>query len=75
MYIEHSEVCKFIYGVNKETKNFIETNFNTIRNGFINEGLITYVVKCDFDGIMLLEELYFQALGRNHANRVISVQL
>ncbi len=59
MYIEHSEVYKFIFGANKETRYFIETNFNTIRNGFINEGLITHDVKCDFDGIIMLEELYF----------------
>ena len=42
LYIEHSEVLQFMFSVNKETRKFLESNFITIRNGFVNEGLITF---------------------------------
>ena len=42
LYIEHPEVLQFMFSVNKETRKFLESNFITIRNGFVNEGLITF---------------------------------
>ena len=42
MYIEHPEVLNFMFCVNIETRTFLQNDFITINNGFINEGLITY---------------------------------
>ncbi len=42
MYVEHPEVYKFIFAINKNTRFFFQKNFITIQNGFVNEGLITY---------------------------------
>jgi hypothetical protein len=42
MYVEHEDVLKFIFAVNKQTRAYLTQNFSTIQNGFINEGLITY---------------------------------
>ena len=42
MYIEYPEVLNFMFCVNKDTRIFIQNNFISINNGFINEGLITY---------------------------------
>ena len=40
MYIEHQDAYKFMFSVNKAARSFIIINFNTVRNGFVNEGLI-----------------------------------
>ena len=45
MYVDRQEVLQFIFDVNKKARNFLEQNFITIRNGFINEGLIHYNFK------------------------------
>ena len=45
MFVEHQDVLKFMFAVNKQTRAYLTQNFSTIQNGFINEGLITY----DFD--------------------------
>ncbi len=42
MYVEHPEVLKKMFEVNIEARSYIENNFITIRNGFINNGLIIY---------------------------------
>jgi hypothetical protein len=42
MFVEYLNACEMMFFVNKETRNFVQSNFVTIRNGFINEGLITY---------------------------------
>jgi hypothetical protein len=49
MHVEREAVCKFMFSVNKEARMFLLNNFITVRNGFINEGLITYVLKSDFN--------------------------
>jgi hypothetical protein len=52
MYVEREEVLKFMFTVNKSTRAFLEHNFITIRNGFINEGLIPF-------NFMIGSESYF----------------
>jgi len=42
MNVDYEEVQKFMFALNKETRSFLEDNFIIIRNGFVNEGLITY---------------------------------
>lgn len=41
MYIEYTEVLNFMFSINKEMRSFLQNNFITVKNGFINEGLIT----------------------------------
>ena len=72
MYVEHPEVLNKLFSVNRETRSLIENNFISIRNGFINEGLITYQLRCDLFHIEKLETLYFEALKRNISNRVLT---
>ena len=42
MHVEHKDVCKYMFALNKEARAFIQQNYNDIRNGFINEGLIDF---------------------------------
>ena len=42
MNVDYEEAQKFMFALNKETRCFLEDNFIIIRNGFVNEGLITY---------------------------------
>jgi hypothetical protein len=42
MYVDRPEVYKFMFTLNKEARKFLQENFITIINGFVNEGLITY---------------------------------
>jgi hypothetical protein len=42
MNVEHQEVLKYIFKVNRATRSYLENKFIAIRNGFINAGLITY---------------------------------
>jgi hypothetical protein len=42
MYVDQSEVYKTMFTLNKETRKFLQDNFITVRNGFVNEGLITH---------------------------------
>lgn len=78
MFIEYEEISNFM-SINKETAKFFKQNFILIRNGFINEGLIDFCFDGDplkqFSNYDQLEKLYFQALKRNIANRIISVDL
>ena len=43
IFVDYEEVLKFMHAVNKESRVFIEKNYISIQNGFINEGLIPYV--------------------------------
>jgi hypothetical protein len=45
MNIEYQEVLSYMFAVNKKTRSYILNNFLTIRNGFINAGVITYQLK------------------------------
>ena len=58
IFVEYLNVCEFMYSVNLETRNFVQRNFITIRNGFINEGLITYELSDYFNYMEELEKLY-----------------
>ena len=58
-HVEHQEVLKFMFSLNKEARTFLQNNFLTIRNEFINDGLITYSLKNDFNSYEQLEKLYF----------------
>jgi hypothetical protein len=64
-----------MFTINKEGRLFLQNNFITIHNGFINEGLNTYEWKYDFNGSMLIERLYKSALTRNIRNRVITLSI
>ena len=49
MYVERSQVLEFMFGVNKETRSFLFQHFISIKNGFINEGLIEYDLDCNYN--------------------------
>ena len=42
MYVQHQEILKFMFAVNKDTRGFLQHNFTTILNGLNNRGLIPY---------------------------------
>ena len=42
MYVYKPDVHEFMFTLNKEARKFLQDNFITVRNGFVNEGLITY---------------------------------
>ncbi len=42
MFVDHIAVKKFMYHLTKETRSFLKINFIIIKNGFINDGLITH---------------------------------
>jgi hypothetical protein len=48
MYVDHPEVYKFMFTLNKEARKFLQDNFISVRNEFVNKGLITYELKHDF---------------------------
>jgi hypothetical protein len=49
MHLYYQDAYKFMFSVNKEGRYFLQKNFITIRNGFINDGLIPFTLECDFD--------------------------
>lgn len=36
MYVDYPEVLTYMCALNRETRSYIEKNFNTFRKGFIN---------------------------------------
>jgi hypothetical protein len=42
MFVDHQQILKFMYTCNKKTRAFLYNNYLTIRNGFINDGLIPF---------------------------------
>jgi hypothetical protein len=48
-----------MFGVNRAARTFLEEESTTIRNGFVNDGLIDYQVIPCFYGFEKLERLYF----------------
>ncbi len=52
MHVEYEKAFKFIFSINKEGRSFFLKKFITIRNGFINYGLIPYELECKFNGLM-----------------------
>ena len=41
--IEYPQALEFLFSVNKMARRFLFKYLNTIKNGFDNEGLITYI--------------------------------
>ncbi len=64
-----------MFEVNRAARNFLLNNSMTVRNGFINEGLIVYEIENNFNGYEQLERIYFQALKRNIRNRFITLAI
>ncbi len=64
MHLKHFDACKFMFTVNREMRTFLKDNIDIIQNGFINDGLIVYDFKNDYNSYQELERLYFQALKR-----------
>jgi hypothetical protein len=42
MHVEQEDAYKFMFGLNKDARKFILDNFITVRNGFVNDGLIDF---------------------------------
>ncbi len=59
MFVKYQSACQFLYGVNKATREFLENNCNSIKNGFMNDGLIYYDFTGDLTNYAQLEKLYF----------------
>ena len=59
MYVERSQALEFMFFVNKEARAFLHQHFVSIKNGFINEGLIVHRLSSNFNGYEKLERLYF----------------
>lgn len=49
MNIEREEIMKFMFAVNKVMRNFVNTKYIKIQNGFTNEGLVTYKLESNFN--------------------------
>ncbi len=68
-----------MYSVNTDARTFLSNNFITLRNGFENNGLITYNFELGSDDQLnqfhKLEKLYFKALERNIGNRILTINL
>ncbi len=58
-HIEYEDSLKFMFTLNKDGRKFLVHHFKTVKNGFENEGLITYLIDFDhIDGVRLIEKLY-----------------
>lgn len=75
MHVDYSYACNFMFGLNKESRNFVEDNSNSIRNGYVNDGLITYELPLTYTGFELLQTLYLEALKRNINNRALTLEI
>ncbi len=64
-----------MFAINKEGRSFLRNNFITIRNGFQNDGLVTFACEYTFNDLLNLEKLYFSALNRNIGNRVLTLSI
>ena len=79
MYVDHQQVFEFMFACNKKARAFLQHNYLTIRNGFVNDGLIPYCYDDDsykeFYHSEQIEKLYLQALTRNIENRVLTISI
>lgn len=46
MFVKHLDAINFMFALNKSARGFIQDNYVTVRNGFVNEGLIEYELDC-----------------------------
>jgi hypothetical protein len=44
MHVEQKDAYKFMFTLNKEARKFILDKFITVRNGFVNDGLIDFSI-------------------------------
>lgn len=49
MYEDHYSACEFMFAISKEARIFIQNNFITVKNGFINEGLVVFNFDSSYD--------------------------
>ena len=63
MYVEHQQVLQFMFTCNKQARTFLLKNYITVRNGFVNDGLISYCFDWHYDKQFYdyeeIEKLYF----------------
>ena len=59
MYVEYKDAYKFMFNINKEGREFLINKFTTVRNGFINDGLIDLCSYSSFNFYDYLEKQYF----------------
>ena len=68
MYVEHQQVLQFMFTCNKQARTFLQQNYITVRNGFVNDGLTSYFFNWNpgkhFYDFEQIEKFYFQALNR-----------
>ena len=75
LYVEQQEIYNFMFTVSKETRSYLLLNFITVKNAFINEGLITHLLRDCFYSIKNFEKIYLEALKRKHGNRKLTIYL
>jgi hypothetical protein len=79
MYVDHQQVFEFMFACNKKARAFLQHSYLTIRNGFINDGLIPYyydrLSDKQYYHYEQIEKLYLQALTRNIENRVLTISI
>ncbi len=49
MHVDHEDALKFMFNINKKTRKLLISNFTTLRNGFMNDGLIDICFSDDPD--------------------------
>jgi hypothetical protein len=66
-----------MFAVNKEARVFLVTNFISVKNEFINEGMIEYLIDSSYPfwGQIQFEKLYFEVIQRNVENRNLTINL
>ena len=81
MHVEYLDTLKFMYNLHKQARKFIEQNLITVKNGFINDGLIDFVFDeevhtyNEFKFYRQFEQVYLQALKRQPQNRIITLNI
>jgi hypothetical protein len=80
MYVEHHQALQFMFTCNKKARSFLQHNYITVRNEFVNYGLIPYCFNewssdKEFYHYEQIEKLYFQSLNRNIGNRVLTISV
>ena len=48
LFVDWKEACEFMFYFNRGSRTFLESNATTILNGYENDGLIDYILKCDY---------------------------
>jgi hypothetical protein len=78
MYVDHQQVFEFMFACNKKARAFLQHNYLTIRNGFVNNGFIPYCFyrkNSEFYHYEQIEKLYLKAMTRNIENRVLTISI